>query len=149
MSDVLKSIVLSLKSSPHSLVVVLIVTGFLSYLYRHDSMDLEKAKLIDKVAEQRIKHCHDVQEDATRVIGRLDETLRNHDKAFTHLLYKLDTFIEEMEKSRLKMDVLLAKITLLEESIEESGEPSREHSEMLQTIVVEIKKLNERLDKNK
>lgn len=149
MGEVIKNIVLSLKKSPNSLVIVLIVGGFLFYLFRHDSMELERVKMVDRVSEQRIKHCHDIQEDATRVIGRLDETLRNHDKAFTHLLYKLDTFIEEMEKSRVKMDVLIAKINLLEKSMEESGEPSKEQAEMLKTIIIEITKLNEKIDKNK
>ena len=112
--EVFKTLILSLKKSPKDIVNISMVLIFIWYIYQRDSHDMEKAKHVDRVAEQRIEHCHSVQEDATKVMDRLNTTLTNHDKAFTHLLYKLDTFIEKMEKTHVKMDALMAKIVLLE-----------------------------------
>ena len=102
--------------------------------------------MVDLVSEQRITNCHRVTEDVIDVVSRLDQTLRNHDKAFTHLLYKLDTFIEAMEKNKIKMDVLLAKMALLEKTIKEEGAPHADHSKVLESIMAELVKMNKKLD---
>ena len=146
MADIIKTLLIGLKKSPQSIVIILIVGGFLHYLHRHDSMELEKVKMVDLVSEQRINHCHQVQEEATEVISKLDQTLINHDKAFTHLLYKLDTFIDAMEKNKIKMDVLLAKMVLLEKTIKEEGAPHADHSKALESIMSELVKMNKKLD---
>lgn len=143
--EIIKTLILSLKRSPKDILNALIVLVFVWYLCQRDNYDMEKTKHIDRVAEQRIEHCHSVQEDATKVMDRLNTTLTNHDKAFTHLLYKLDTFIEKMEKTHVKMDALMAKIVLLEHHIKQSEQPHADMQKVLNQIINELELINKKI----
>lgn len=145
MSEVAKGILLGLRKSPHHIVTLAIVGGFIWYLCRKDDMNLEAKKQDDLVARQRIEHCHAVQEDATLVMKRLNETLNNHDKAFTHLLYKLDRFLQMMDKTHTKIDTLMAKLNLLEIYIKENEKPHKDMTKILEQIMVEIEVLNKKI----
>jgi len=145
MSEIAKGILSGLKKSPQHLVILAIVGGFLWYLFRKDSMELDAKKQIDLVSKQRIDHCHSIQEDATRVMDRLNETLNNHDKAFAHLLYKLDRFLEMMDKTHSKIDALMAKLTLLELYIKENEPPHKDMTEILKQIMIEIEVINKKI----
>ena len=143
--EALKALILSLRKSPKDIVNISMILIFVWYIYRRDSYDLDKVKHVDRVAEQRIAHCHSVQEDATRVMDRLNTTLTNHEKAFTHLLYKLDTFIEKMEKTHIKMDALMAKIVLLEHHIKQSEQPHADMQKVLKQIIDELELINKKI----
>lgn len=145
MSEIIKSLLLSLRKSPDRIVIVLIVGGFLWYLCRKDDINLELKKQGDLVAQQRINHCHSVQEESTKVMDRLNTTLTNHDKAFTHLLYKLDTFIAKMEKTHIKMDALMAKMEILEHHIKENEKPHKDMTKVLQQIMEELELINKKI----
>lgn len=146
MTDIIKSLILSLRKNPQVLVNAVTIGAFLLYLCRKDSIELEKAKQSDLVATQRIEHCHSVQEDATKVMDRLNNTLTNHDKAFTHLLFKLDSFIEKMEKTHIKMDALMSKMTLLELHMKEHTKPHEKINEVLEQIIDELESINKKIE---
>ena len=154
MSKILENITESLKKSPHLLVICLIVGGFLLYLVRHDNMELKKVQMTDRVSEQRISRCHLIQEDSSKIMENLNKTLINHDKAFTHLLFKLDRFIEVSEDNNKKndtlahkMDALSGKIKLLELNMEGHQRPHQEVKKILESIVKELSNISYKLDK--
>ena len=156
MKKILENITESLKRSPQSLVICLIVGGFLWYLCRHDNMELEKVQMTDRVSEQRISRCHSIQQDSAKIMENLNKTLINHDKAFTHLLFKLDRFIEVSENNNRKsdalankMEALSGKMKLLELSMNQHGKPHQEVKVILESIVKELSIISEKLDNNK
>lgn len=57
--------------APHWLALLLVVGGFLAYLYKHDQMMLEQTRTGDLVAMQRINECHSVQERGHDVMEKL------------------------------------------------------------------------------
>ena len=153
MSEVLKSLVLGLRKSPHNIVVILIVGAFLLYLYRHDTIEYEKAKLDDLVAKQRIENCHSTQERSTLVMEKLNDTLINHDKAFVELLFSIRQFkdslnkhSEKFDENSKKMDALIGKISLLEASIDKVNKPSPEMIEVFKDIKKELSEINKKMD---
>lgn len=154
MSKILENITESLKKSPYLLVICLIVGGFLWYLVRHDNMELEKVQMTDRVSEQRISRCHSIQQDSSKIMENLNTTLINHDKAFTHLLFKLDRFIEVSENNNRKtdalsnkMEALSGKMKLLELSMDDHEKPHQEVKKILESIVKELSNISEKLDK--
>jgi hypothetical protein len=154
MSKILENITESLKKSPHLLVIFLIVGGFLLYLVRHDNMELQKVQMTDRVSEQRISRCHSIQQDSAKIMENLNNTLINHDKAFTHLLFKLDRFIEVSENNNRKtdalsnkMEALSGKMKLLELSMDDHEKPHQEVKKILESIVKELSNISEKLDK--
>lgn len=154
MSKILENITESLKKSPHLLVICLIVGGFLLYLVRHDNMELQKVQMTDRVSEQRISRCHSIQQDSSKIMENLNKTLINHDKAFTHLLFKLDRFIEVSEHNNKKsdalsnkMEALSGKMKLLELSMNDHQRPHQEVKKILESIVKELSNISEKLDK--
>ena len=156
MKSILENITESLKRSPQSLVICLIVGGFLWYLVRHDNMELEKVKMVDRVSGQRISKCHSIQQNSAKIMENLNNTLINHDKAFTHLLFKIDRFIEVSENNNRKsdtlankMDALSQKMKLLELSMNQHGGPNQEIKVILDSIVKELSIMSEKLDNNK
>jgi len=154
MSKILENITESLKKSPQLLVICLIVGGFLLYLVRHDNMELQKVQMTDRVSEQRISRCHSIQQDSSKIMENLNKTLINHDKAFTHLLFKLDRFIEVSEDNNRKtdalsnkMEALSGKMKLLELSMDDHQRPHQEVKKILESIVKELSNISEKLDK--
>ena len=110
MPDTIKYITDNFKKSPSLLAIVLIIAGFLFYLFRHDSMELEKVKMTDRVSEQRIERCHDIQNKSNEVIDRLNYTLDSHNKAFNKLYYKMDSFDKNIEENNKNTERILEKI---------------------------------------
>jgi len=156
MKDILENITESLKRSPQSLVICLIVGGFLWYLVRHDNMELEKVKMVDRVSGQRISKCHSIQQNSSKIMENLNNTLINHDKAFTHLLFKIDRFIEVSEHNNRKsdtlsnkMDALSQKMKLLELSINQHGGLNQEIKVILDSMAKELSIISKKLDNNK
>lgn len=143
MSEVLKNVTNSLKKSPEKLTMLLIVGGFLLYLFRHDSLQYEEKKMVDLVAKQRIDNCHRIQSDGIKVMERLNDTLNNHDKAFVELLYSLKDFKKSLEVNNAKItetndniEKLNSKLYDLERSLNAQGDPN----EALIAIFNEIRK---------
>jgi septal ring factor EnvC (AmiA/AmiB activator) len=143
MSEVLKNVTNSLKKSPEKLTMLLIVGGFLLYLFRHDSLQYEEKKMVDLVAKQRIDNCHRIQSDGIKVMERLNDTLNNHDKAFVELLYSLKDFKKSLEANNAKIaetndniEKLNSKLSDLERSLNAQGDPN----EALIAIFNEIRK---------
>ena len=103
MSEIAKNVLNGLKNSPDKLTIILIVGGFLLYLFRHDSIELEEKKMGDLVSKQRIDNCHKIQNDSTKIMERLNDTLNKHDRTFLELLYSINDFKKEIRENNQKL----------------------------------------------
>lgn len=151
MSDIAKSILTGLKNSPDKLTILLIVGGFLFYLFRHESIELEEKKMGDLVSKQRIDNCHKIQSDSTKIMERLNDTLNKHDRTFLELLYSIKDFKKEMQDNNQKLaqsnhniDNLNKKVDKIENHISEDREDT-EIKKMLEEIKIDLMEINKNL----
>lgn len=151
MNETIKSIVNALKQSPEKITILLIVGGFLWYLFRHDSLQYEEKKMVDLVSKQRIDNCHRIQSDGIKVMERLNVTLNNHDKAFVELLYSLKDFKKSLESTNAKIDGANANIERLNSQLLElekslnNTEPSESIIEIFNQIKTQLDDINKKI----
>ena len=152
MSEIFKTIINALKQSPEKITVLLIVGGFLWYLFRHDALQLEEKRMVDLVSKQRIDNCHRIQSDSIKVMERLNDTLNNHDKAFVELLYSLKDFKKSLESNNAKIaetnaniEKLNSKLSDLERNLNRQSEPNEAILRIFNEIREQLNDINRKI----
>ena len=85
------------QAAPHWAALIVVVITFIVYLDRHETREQTRMDQMDKIADIRIKQCHDIQVESTEAMKRLTETLHKQTLTFE----KMTAAIEHHERSRL------------------------------------------------
>ena len=110
----------SLKSSPHLVGVMVIVSAFLFYLYRHDELEIKNDERKQLVSVQRIEQCHDMQKRSSDIMDKLSMTLNSQATHFHELSVTLRDLKIEVTLHNDKMSVLLQRLEAAERNILEN-----------------------------
>ena len=103
----------ALKKSPYLVAILAIISAFMFYIFRRDQLYVDMTTKQDLVANQRIEHCHKVQDRATDIMDKLNTTLNSQHVSYTELnkqLIDLRSIINEQSK---EMNILILKINQL------------------------------------
>ena len=81
-SNAAKAAAKTFNGAPQWAAVILIVAGFLSYLYMHEQFLQKQYERQDLVTIQRIESCHDVQDRSIDLMDKLSDSLAKQAQAF-------------------------------------------------------------------
>jgi len=84
-ADVTDAATKTFSGAPQWAAVILIVAGFLTYLYMHEQFLQKQYQRQDLVTVQRIDSCHDVQDRSIDTMEKLSEVLANQAAAFNSM----------------------------------------------------------------
>jgi hypothetical protein len=82
------------RKAPEMLTMLVMLAGFLWYLHDLEESNRREDERLDRLADVRIEHCHDVQEAGIKTMDRLAEALESQALVFS----ELEGSIEELAK---------------------------------------------------
>jgi hypothetical protein len=89
------------RKAPEMLTMLIMLGGFLWYLHDLENANQREDARMDKLADVRIQHCHDVQEAGIKTMDRLADALDSQARVFSELersIEELARRIEDLEE---------------------------------------------------
>jgi hypothetical protein len=83
-----------MRKAPEMLTMLVMLAGFLWYLHDLEKANQREDARLDKIADIRIEHCHDVQAAGIKTMERLADALDSQARVFS----ELERSIEELAK---------------------------------------------------
>jgi hypothetical protein len=91
------------KQAPYLVCLLIIVGGFLVFMERRESREIDANRSADQIAQLRIDVCHDVQERSIRVMDEFNVVVRQQDDSF-------DNMMEAFREMEVTMHKLLREL---------------------------------------
>jgi len=89
------------RKAPELLTMLVMLGGFLWYLHDLENANQREDARLDKLADVRIEHCHDVQAAGIQAMARLADALESQARVFSELERSIEELagrIEDLEE---------------------------------------------------